>query len=108
MDLGTLLKKDPHPPKEKSVFLINLEDSFLDIWEFGEIIYGKIGGGFYLEILYGFCGEWIDIVGEFFGIFFWIRGVLKFWAKNLAAIRSHNYAPPFGCGRAGVMEGGLT
>ena len=42
---------------------------------------GKIGGDFIFEILYGFCGEWIDIVG---GIFFWIRGVLKFWAKNLA------------------------
>ena len=28
--LGTLLKKGPHPLKKK-VFLINLEDSFLDI-----------------------------------------------------------------------------
>ena len=36
----------------------------------GEIIYGKIGGDFIFEILYGFCGEWIDIVeGIFFGIF---------------------------------------
>ena len=41
----------------------------------------KIGGDFIFEILYGFCGEWIDIVE---GIVFWIRGVLKFWTKNLA------------------------
>lgn len=105
----------------------------MDIWEFGEIIYGKIGGDFIWGILYGFCGEWIEIVGEFFGIFFWIKGALKFqtkiwpekffkkgttfiliggvmffWAKNPATIHSHNYALPFGCGRAGVMEGRLT
>ena len=41
----------------------------MDIWEFGEIIYGKIGGDFIFEILYGFCGEWIDIVeGGFLGL----------------------------------------
>ena len=34
----------------------------------GEKIYGKIGGDFIFEILYGFCREWIDIVGgDFFG-----------------------------------------
>ena len=27
---------------------------------------GKIGGDFIFEILYGFCGEWIDIVGGIF------------------------------------------
>ena len=37
----------------------------------GEIIYGKIGGDFIFEILYGFCGEWIDIVE---GIFLDKRG----------------------------------
>ena len=71
----------------------------------GEIIYGKIGGDFIFEILYG---EWIDIVEGNFWIFFGLKGVLKFWTKNLAAIRSHNYAPPFGCGRAGVTQGRLT
>lgn len=30
--VGTLSEKDPYPLKKK-VFLINLEDSFLDIWE---------------------------------------------------------------------------
>lgn len=41
----------------------------------GEIIYGKIGGDFICGILYGFCGEWIDIVGgNFFGIFFGLEG----------------------------------
>ena len=45
---------------------------------------GKNWWGFYFEILYGFCGEWIDIVEGIFLGFFWIRGVLKFWTKNLA------------------------
>ena len=40
----------------------------------GEIIYGKIGGDFIFEILYGFCGEWIDIVEGIFGIFLDKRG----------------------------------
>ena len=36
---------------------------------------GKNWRGFYFEILYGFCGEWIDIVeGIFFGIFLDKRG----------------------------------
>lgn len=42
----------------------------------GEIIYGKIGGDFIWGILYGFCGEWIDIVGgeNFWDFFFGLEG----------------------------------
>ena len=52
-----------------------MEDSFLGYMGIGEIIYGKIGGDFIFEILYGFCGEWIDIVeGNFLGFFFGLEG----------------------------------
>ena len=77
------MKKDPHPLKKK-VFFDQFERFFFGYMGIGEIIYGKIGGDFIFEILYGFCGEWIDIVEGIFLGFFWIRGVLKFWAKNLA------------------------
>ena len=78
-------RKRPPPPKEKSVF-DQFGRFFFGYMGIGEIIYGKIDGDFIFEILYGFCGEWIDIVeGIFFGIF-WIRGVLKFWTKNISGI----------------------
>ena len=35
---------------------------------------GKLAGILFFEILYGFCGEWIDIVGEFFWDFFGLEG----------------------------------
>ena len=75
--------KRPPPPKEKSVFEL-FGRFFFGYMGIGEIIYGKIGGDFIWGILYGFCGEWIDIVeGNFWG-FFGLEGVLKFQTKNLA------------------------
>ena len=63
------MKTDPHPLKRK-VFLINLEDSFWIYENWRDNIWEKIGGDFIFEILYGFCGEWIDIVeGIFLGFF---------------------------------------
>ena len=45
-------------------------DFFGDMKNRKDNIREKIGGDFIFEILYGFCGEWIDIVeGIFFGIF---------------------------------------
>ena len=69
--VGTLSEKDPHPPKEKSVFdLIMSGDFFGDMKNRKDNIREKIGGDFIFEILYGFCGEWIDIVEGFFWDFF--------------------------------------
>ena len=105
--VGTLSEKDPHPLKKK-VFLNNLEDSFLDIWKIGEIIWEN-WRGFYLRnslwILWRM--DWY-CWGDFFGIFFGLEGFWNFGQKIWPEIRARNSPPPFGCGRAGVMEGGLT
>ena len=62
------MEKDPHPLKKK-VFFDQFGRFFFGYMGIGEIIYGKIGGDFIFEILYGFCGEWIDIVEGKFLIF---------------------------------------
>ena len=74
---------------------------------------GKLAGILFVEFFMDFVENGLILLGEKFFkkryYFYFNRGgVMFFRAKNLAAIRSHNYAPPFGCGRAGVMEGGLT
>lgn len=64
---------------------------------------GKLAG-----ILFENFIEWIEIVeGNFLG-FFGLEGSRNFRRKIWPEIRARNSPPPFGYGRAGVMEGGLT
>ena len=39
---------------------------------------------FILKFFMDFVENGLIFLRDFFGIFFWIRGVLKFWTKNLA------------------------
>ena len=44
---------------------------------------GKLAGILFVEFFMDFVENGLILLGNFLG-FFWIRGVLKFWAKNLA------------------------
>ena len=82
------MEKDPHPLKKK-VFFDQFGRFFFGYMGIGEIIYGKIGGDFIWGILYGFCGEWIDIVE---GIF-WIRGGPEISDEKSGRKFAHAIAP---------------
>ena len=78
--VGTLLEKDPHPLKKK-VFFDQFGRFFFGHMKIGEIVYGKLAGILFLKF---FMENGLILLRGKFLIFFWIRGVLKFWAKNIS------------------------